>query len=179
MDTTEKLKTTGAAQAPEQGAGEPAMDPGLPEVSREVMVLSPARKRELNRGISAPASTTTAVDGELVLAHVATGNDSYDLRPNQVGNFQRVHISAEETVAVDISFVQGREGETVSIAVLDGGKLDNGKPTKREVLGREKKLSFQYQATGQRGIHRVMLTKGADQKILDFWVGEPPPSRES
>jgi hypothetical protein len=152
---------------------------GAPEVvPPEVLVLSPQRRKQLNRGLSAPAEVP-AYDGELVLAQVKVDGDAYHLTPNQVGNFPRVHISAEETVAVDVDFVQGREGEAVSIMVLDGGQLDNGRPIRSETLGSDKKLSFQYQASGQRGIHRVRLTKGADQKILDFWVGEPPPAREN
>jgi hypothetical protein len=145
---------------------------------KKLLVLSPERRKQLNTGLSAP-ETATASDGERVVAKVTVENEEYRVTPNQVGNFQRIHVSANQLVTVDVNYVRGHDGETVSIAVLDGGKLDNGKPTKREVLGPDKKFTFQYQATGQRGIHRVMLTKGADQKTLDFWVGEPPPSRES
>jgi hypothetical protein len=146
-------------------------------VPKELPVLTTERRKQLNQGLTMRASGP-AHDGELVLAKVSIQNETYNLTPNRVGNFQRVHVSANEMVAVNVDYVQGHDGEAVSIMVLDGGQLDNGQPTKRLVLGEDKRLAFNFQVTEQRGVHRVKLSKGADQKLLDFWVGEPLPLQQ-
>ena len=60
------------------------------------------------------------------------------------------------------------------ISVEDGGRLDNDKGVKVMQLDREKKITFNFQVTGDPGIFRLLLTKGKDSKVVQFWVGALP-----
>lgn len=101
--------------------------------------------------------------------------DSYRLEPNEFGLFDRISdVSPLEVIPIAMAYPEGNEGEKVVIIVQDGGQLDNGKRVKLVQLDKRKKVSFDFQVTSSPGIYRVMLRKGNDTKVLQFWVGAAP-----
>jgi hypothetical protein len=113
--------------------------------------------------------------GQTVTANVEVANQSYDLTPNQVGRFQRVSLKPSAQVPVTIAYPEGEPNQAVVLEAKDGGQFDNGAIVKIAKLDAQKKLSFTFQADGAPGIYQVSLRNGADEKVLDFWVG---PERE-
>jgi hypothetical protein len=105
---------------------------------------------------------------------------SYRLEPNQLGNFNRVaNIAPLEKVPVEMYYPDGKPGEEIVILVQDGGMLDNGNRLKVGKLDNERKLSFGFQVTDHPGLHRVMLRRGLDSKVVPLWVGpEPAPVKK-
>lgn len=155
-----------------------AIEAGTADVAPEKSVrLTPARLKQLNSGLATRASAP-AIQGETTTARVTTpDNNTYSLTPNQVSNFERVYVSERDVVSAEVTYPRAREGQIVVVQVLDGGKLENGLPTKKVELGSNRTVSLQFQVTENRGMHRVRLTRGTDEKILDLWVGEPLPMR--
>jgi len=72
---------------------------------------------------------------------------------------------------VEIFYPDGKEGEKVVVSVWDGGLLDNGESVKVVYLDNEKKCVFNFQVTRSLGLFRLLLFKGTDQKVVQFWVG--------
>lgn len=148
--------------------------PGEARPAPEQVRKSPAK---LNRGVGRLGNV--AVGGEMAAAIVSTPDkNSYQLRPNQLGRFERIYVTERDIVSATVTYPRGQEQQPVQLLVLDGGKLDNGKMTKLDSLDSTGRVTFDFQVTEQLGVHRVKLTKGTDQKILEFWVGQPPPRAE-
>jgi hypothetical protein len=118
---------------------------------------------------------------------VQVGGRAYELTPNQVGNFQRIYVQPSETIPVEVAYEEGKAGERVAVSAEDGGGVWQGVSGKGEgargkgaggfvaALDGQQKVAFEFQATEHRGIHRVVLRKGNDVKVLDFWVGQELP----
>lgn len=110
------------------------------------------------------------------------GNDNEKALPtdhqailNQMGYFDKItDIPPLENIPIEIHYPDGSPGEKVVILVHDGGLLDNGNNVKVAKLDHENKLSFSFQVTDHPGIHRVMLKKELDTKVVQLWVGPEP-----
>ncbi|CAN5387800.1 hypothetical protein BH23BAC1_BH23BAC1_05800 [soil metagenome] len=91
---------------------------------------------------------------------------------NQMGYFDKItDVPPLENIPIEIHYPDGTPGEKVVILVQDGGLLDNGNNLKVAKLDHENKLSFSFQVTDHPGIHRVMLKKEMDTKVIQLWVG--------
>ena len=76
-------------------------------------------------------------------------------------------------MGVDVIYISGQANQAVALTALEGGTFGNGKTTQDLTLDSLKKASFSFAAGSGRGLYRVSVRKGADIKILEFWVGEP------
>jgi hypothetical protein len=111
-------------------------------------------------------------------ATVAVGQKTVQLTPNQVGNFQRTYIQPKETLPVEVVFPQGEPGQTVVLEAKDGGTFDDKKLAQVAKLDAQRRLAFTFHADRQPGIYRVSMRRGSEEKVLNFWVGDPPPVQE-
>ena len=112
------------------------------------------------------------VKAEPATCNVKANNKKYNLKPNQAGQFQRIsNIAPLSIMPVEIFYPDGKEGEKVVVSVWDGGLLDNGESVKVVYLDNEKKCVFNFQVTRSLGLFRLLLFKGTDQKVVQFWVG--------
>ncbi len=120
-----------------------------------------------------------AFTGEEAQASVRVGDTEYELTPNQLKMFPRIAgIQPGQKLPVSISYPKGVEGEPVVVEAQDGGLFENDKKVQIDRLDHAKNLAFAFTAGHQAGVYRVVLRKGADQKMLDFWVGPEAPLRE-
>jgi hypothetical protein len=104
-----------------------------------------------------------------------TENARYELKANQIGNFNCIYnIAPFEKVPIEMIYTKGVIGENVIISVEDGGKLDNNKGVKVVQLDRRKMVAFIFQAAGDPGMYRLLVTKGSDTKVVQLWVGPEP-----
>jgi hypothetical protein len=117
--------------------------------------------------------------GQRAVAKVQRVGKQYELTPNQVGGFQRIYVQPSEQIPVQVAYPEGNPGETVTIEAEDSGRVVG---TKGWVsLGRldeQRALSFVFQVSDNLGTHRVLLRRGRDVKVLDFWVGNELPLRQ-
>ena len=120
-------------------------------------------------------SEATILNGLKVAAEVKVGKKTHHLFADGDRPFQRVYIKPEESVDITLIYSEEKAGDSVVIQVEDGGLLDDGKLARVAKLDAEKTLTFAFKASSFEGIHRVRLWNGADQKMLDFWAGEPLP----
>lgn len=117
--------------------------------------------------------------GQMVVASVKVGEESYKLTPNQVGGFQRVMVSPKQVIPVVVSYPEAKPGQQVVIQAMDGGTcVEPGRPpgidhdlVRMVRLDEKKRANFAVQVSEDAGTHRYVLMRGADQKVLDFWVG--------
>ncbi len=101
----------------------------------------------------------------------ATGQ-KFRLTPNQAGEYQRVYVKPEESIAVKVTFANGKPGSKVAIASLDGGRLANGEFTDLITMDDQGSVDFAYRSSPIEGIHRVkVMSQNGEVKLLDFWVG--------
>jgi hypothetical protein len=122
--------------------------------------------------VSTVAGHPVAYPGEFAKASVQVDGKSYQLTPNQLGNFQRINIPAKGVVQVSVAYPQNQAGDAVAVEVVDGGQLNKGQMSEVAELDEQKNVQFQFQATDQSGIYRIALRSGADVKVLNFWVGQ-------
>jgi len=105
-------------------------------------------------------------------ARIAVAGKSYDLSPNQMGNFQRVYINTSAKVAIQINYPEGQAGDPVAVEVEDGGELANKTMGEVVQLDDQKDAQIQFVAGDQEGIYRLVLRYGADVKTINLWVGQ-------
>ncbi len=113
------------------------------------------------------------ISGERCYARVTRSKQAITLNPNQVGNFPTIDVRPQTLVGVEVIYTAGQANQAVSLTALEGGTFGNGKTTQDLTLDSLKKASFSFAAGSGRGLYRVSVRKGADIKILEFWVGEP------
>jgi hypothetical protein len=155
-----------------------------------IFVSSSESKAQVRRAVSGERATCVVKVAGTEKAN-ANSNEKRDIninaKPrthraelNQIGHFDRIaNIAPLETVPVEIFYPDGKPGDQVVIAVQDGGMLDNGNRVKVAKLDNQRKLSFTFQVTDHPGIHRVMLRKDLDSKVVQLWVGpEPAPTKK-
>lgn len=117
--------------------------------------------------------------GQRAVAMVQRVGKQYELTPNQVGAFQRIYVKPSEQIPVQVAYPEGKPGETVTIEAEDSGRVVGAKGwVSLEQLDEQSALSFVFQVSENLGTHRVLLRKGRDVKVLDFWVGNELPLRQ-
>ena len=119
--------------------------------------------------------STPAPAGEQTIATVNNAGVQRTLTPNEIGHFPRVYINANQAVPVEVSYPDGQPDDPVVIQVEDGGNLDGSLAAKLGKLDSLKKIAFKFTANADLGVYRVVLRKGADLRVLDFWVGDEQP----
>jgi hypothetical protein len=120
---------------------------------------------------NSPVSTPTL--GRVTAAIAVTGGVSTKLSPNTEGIFPRVIVPASGTVAITLTYSGGAVGDRVVFVAEDGGSI-NGKVVGTGSLDATHSVSFTFKTTSNEGIFRVQVRKGADQNVLQFWVGAEP-----
>src|SRR5438874_1644121 len=99
--------------------------------------------------LNSKAQNQPAADGEKAICKIIANNKVYTLKPNQIGNFDKVYnVSPLATVPIEVAYHNGNPGEKVIITAEDGGRLDNNKRVKIMQLDNQKKISFSFQVSG-------------------------------
>jgi hypothetical protein len=168
-------------QRPGLGPESPVGKPGA-QVSQPVVVSGLERQRDAEPtaaggyGFGEPVAQA----GQLVRARVEVERQAHVLTPNQIGDFPQVYVAARQTVAVVVEYPEAQPGAAIVVQMMDGGRLvEPERPpgidhdmVRLVRLDEQRTARFAVQVSGNDGMHRVVLTKGADKKQLDFWVGE-------
>jgi hypothetical protein len=119
--------------------------------------------------------TTAGPVGEKTIARVINDGKERVMTPNEIGHFPRIYLKPKQEVPVEVSFPDAQAAEPVVVQVEDGGSIDGDKVSKGDVLDDAKKVAFKFRANADEGIYHVVLRKGADSRVLDFWVGDELP----
>lgn len=109
----------------------------------------------------------------MAIARVTVDQKSRELRPNQVGVFERIPAQAGTPMAVEIAYPGGLPDQEVAVAVEDGGSIDNKAAMKLLRLDAQQRIRFRFIPGNSDGVYRVTLRKGTDQKTFEVWVGAP------
>jgi len=149
---------------------------GTPSPSNSTGVSSAA---PVNRPVSVIEGKNVEYPGQFVGAKAEVDGKSYQLTPNQVGNFPRVLIKPGDAVHVEVAYPEGHSGDAVVVETEDGGTLDGKKMANVTTLDDQKNVQFNFQSTTQPGIYHVSLRSGADVKVLNFWAGPEPVVRDN
>lgn len=97
------------------------------------------------------------------------------LEPNQMGQFQRIFVEANEPVEIAVEFPDASPGEPVAVVAWDGGSLPNGQISDVIYVDDAGRAFARYLASENTGTHRVGFQRGGNKPVLiaDFWVGTP------
>lgn len=106
---------------------------------------------------------------------IRAGGEEHRPSSNELGYFERVYLQPREKASVSLTWPEAQPGDKVVMEVEDGGELDNGKALQQQALDGSGSLQFAFQASQYDGIHRVVLRRGRQMKVLDFWVGPELP----
>lgn len=119
------------------------------------------------------AGTSPVTEGEYAEAFVRTASgNGFRLTPNQLGEFQKTYVQPFERVSVEIAYASVAPGTPFAIAVQDGGSLKAGKTGAVVQLDDQQRLRFDFAASHNEGIHRVVVrSPDGDRKMLEFWAG--------
>jgi len=127
---------------------------------------------KVKRPVSIVGGQQAAYPGLYTDARVMVGGKSYDLSPNQLGDFQRVYIDPKAKVSVQVNYPEGQKGDPIALEVEDGGQLSNKTMGSVIKLDDQNTAQFQFLAGDQEGIYRIVLRNGADVKTVNLWVGQ-------
>jgi len=124
-----------------------------------------------------------AVDGETATAfvEVRSSGKKFRLSQSQMGEFPMVKIAPQETVNVHVVFPEASVGSRYAIIAQDGGLItEAARPGYAKVLDAKRTLYFQFSATSNTGMYRVVLrSESGESKILEFWAGDTEPVMKS
>ena len=120
-------------------------------------------------------SHSAGISGERAYARITRSKQALTVNPNQVGNFPTIDVVAQKSIKVEVIYPAGQANESVTLKALEGGNLGNGQGTKDVTLDNLKTATFYFTTGSGRGLYRVAVSKGADVKIVEFWVGEKLP----
>ncbi len=140
--------------------------------STTALKAPPVDRDEKNPSLIA---ATPRLHGSPVYAQIKIGDQTTELVAGETRQFDRIKVARGEKMQLQITYPEGEAGQTVAVEVKDGGKLDNNSVAKVVQLDENKRLSFGFQVSMNRGIHHVLLRNGAEQTLLAFWAGEPLP----
>jgi hypothetical protein len=122
-----------------------------------------------------PVSGPATLAGIMAVASVQTGEQKFRLTLNQAGRFNRVRVVPNKALPVSVEYAEGEPGQNVVVEVEDGGELGNGKGVEVVKLDSQRQVNFSFKADATPGKYQVVLRKGVDEKVLEFWVGEDLP----
>ena len=123
---------------------------------------------------SPPAFAQSAgISGERCYARIVRVRQALTLSPNQVGSFPEIAVRGQSPISIQVIYPAGLANEKVSLTALEGGNLGNGLATQDVTLDSLETATFTFATGGGRGLYRVLVRKGTDQKMLEFWGANP------
>ena len=128
--------------------------------------------------LSLPAfAQSQGISGERCYARITFNRKPFNINPNQVGTFHPTidGFRAQTQIKLEVIYPSGQADQKVTLTALEGGTLGNGLETQDLTLDSLKTASFTFATGAGRGLYRVSVLKGTDEKILEFWVGEKMP----
>ena len=112
---------------------------------------------------------------EVAFCVIKAGEKTHQLTSNYAGYFDRISsLPPLSSVLIELTYPSAQGGEKVAVSVEDGGILEGGEQVKALTLDKAKKASFRFQLASPPGLYRLLLRKGPDTKIIQFWVGNTP-----
>jgi len=160
--------------AESDAAQAPALSPSVPESSgAPAVAATPSAAPISGTPVARPAALEDAAR-----AVIQTPRGPVEHASNQVGYFPRVHVPANTAIPVEVFFRNAIEGEAVVIGAEDGGKFEGDKRAIAEALEKNGRVAFTFHVLDHPGTYRVSLRRGAETKVLDFWVGPDMPLAE-
>lgn len=183
-------KDGGTAQGASSGAGDRSGSAASTTAQAEVVTsagnqsggaqgaLAGSHGAQPAQPVSTVAGHAVEYPGRFAKATVQVDGKSYQLTPNQIGNFPRVLVQPKDTIHVQVAYPQGQPGDAVVVETEDGGNLDGKKMANITALDGQQKVQFNFQTTSQPGIYHVALRNGPDVKVLNFWAGPEPEVRQ-
>ena len=118
-------------------------------------------------GGGVPVRGFVSRDAEAV---VRTADGSIRLVPDPAGDFPQIVTTPGATAEVSVVYADGDGPREAVLQAEDGGAFAGGGVVRTAPLNDRNALLFAYVVSTQRGHHRVTLRRGADVKVLDFWV---------
>ena len=119
-------------------------------------------------------SQSAGISGERCYARIKRATQVLTLNPNQVGSFPTLDVRPTP-IAIQVIYPAGQANEKVTLSAMEGGTLGNGLAVQEVTLDTLKTATFSFTTGSGRGLYRVLVCKGIDCKILEFWVGEKLP----
>jgi len=146
--------------------------PSTPSIDKaQSATLGNMASTNSNSSVAAP-QTGGFIPSPPATASVNVNGQSYTLKPNQIGNFQRITVAPSSSIDLSVAFPKSQPGDVVSVQAEDGGSVNDGGIATPMPLDDKKALNFNFKTTSQPGIYRVTLRNGADVKRLQFWVAQ-------
>lgn len=117
-----------------------------------------------------PAPTTDARTATLQI-----GENSLRVSPNLRGEFPRVIVIAEALITARVPFPEAQIGDSVAVQAEDGGQIAGGVTNGSTTIAADGVALVEFRAAAFEGMNRVTVRRGAETRVLEFWVGAEPP----
>lgn len=143
-----------------------------PLIAAIALLVSPtanAQEKRLIKGEMATCEISMLAAGD---RGKAADQKKYAPPLNQLGYFDMItNIRPHQQFMVQVAYPRAARSEKAWVIVLDGGLLDNGRKEQVVQLDAHRRLMFNFKAGASPGIYRVVVRKGSDSKVIQFWVG--------
>jgi len=108
-------------------------------------------------------------------ATIKIGENSRRVSPNLRGEFPRVLVNAEALITARVPFPDAQLGESIAVQAEDGGQIVGGGTTGSTTIAADGEALVEFRAAAFEGMNRVTVRRGAETRVLEFWVGAEPP----
>jgi hypothetical protein len=100
---------------------------------------------------------------------VGVGTDQEAWQTSQNGILQPAGLHLNEQIAVTISVTQNKKDFPVAFALLDGGQIFANTPL---LIERHGLVEFAFEGGNTPGLYRVLMSIGAEEYLLQFYVSQ-------
>lgn len=153
-----------------------------PSQSKQEITAATARSPKAN-ATSQPSSwstgrvgtSTAAIGNDPRAALVNVDGESIRVLPNARGEYHRLRVPSAATITAAVPFPGANPGDVIDVETEDGGLLQGAGSQGTVVVNSARRAPVDYRAGGQDGLYRVTLRRGGETRVLEFWVGRPPP----
>lgn len=98
--------------------------------------------------------------------------------PNHVAHFERIKVAPLQDISVEVVWPADRTSTEVLAHAIDGGTIDRAGNNRLLPLKPGEPVRFTFNAGRGAGLYQVLLRRGTQEEVLEFWVPSPHPEND-
>ena len=111
------------------------------------------------------------------VARVTLGDRTVAPR-NRVAHFERLKVAPEQEIPIEVSWPEDRTSTEVLCHAIAGGTIDRGGNAQRLPITPGQPVKFTFKTGHESGLYEVVLRRGTQEEVLEFWVPTPHPEND-
>lgn len=97
---------------------------------------------------------------------------------NRVAHFERLKVAPEQEIPIEVSWPEDKTSTEVFCQAIAGGTIDRGGNAQRLPITPGQPVKFTFKTGHESGLYEVVLRRGTQEEVLEFWVPSPRPEND-